>query len=162
MAPYDAIISVGAFEHFARTSAPPAEKIGRYRAFFTRCRAFLRPGGHLSLQTIAVGSAPFSRRLLADALFIEQEVFPESQVPRLPEIVEASEETLDLVALQSDGAGYARTCAEWLARLRARRSEAVSVAGEEIVARYERYLDTCVRLFRGRQMTLLRLTFQRN
>jgi cyclopropane-fatty-acyl-phospholipid synthase len=48
--PYDAIISVGAFEHFARLGATEAEKVEGYRAFFRRCHEWLRPGGHISLQ----------------------------------------------------------------------------------------------------------------
>src|SRR5690606_14792804 len=51
-APYDAIVSIGAFEHFARRDLPRAQKVATYRRFFARCRDWLRPGGALSLQTI--------------------------------------------------------------------------------------------------------------
>ena len=44
-APYDAIISVGAFEHFARPGLSPEEKLAAYRAFFGFCRDSLKTGG---------------------------------------------------------------------------------------------------------------------
>ena len=53
--PYDSIISIGAFEHFAPPSYPTEQKIEVYRDFFRRCRSWLTPKGRLSLQTIAYG-----------------------------------------------------------------------------------------------------------
>lgn len=52
--PYDAIISVGAFEHFASRLSRP-ERLEAYRAFFQHCHDWLRPGTRLGLQTMAVG-----------------------------------------------------------------------------------------------------------
>jgi cyclopropane-fatty-acyl-phospholipid synthase len=45
--PFDAIISIGAFEHFARLENTEAEKIAAYRRFFQTCRQWLKPGGYL-------------------------------------------------------------------------------------------------------------------
>src|SRR5262245_28873696 len=52
-APYDAIISIGAFEHFARPDLDDENKEAAYRDFFAYCHRWLRPDGRLSLQTIA-------------------------------------------------------------------------------------------------------------
>ncbi len=54
--PYDAVISIGAFEHFARPEWTEEEKVAAYRAFFGRCHDWLVPGGSISLQTIAYGN----------------------------------------------------------------------------------------------------------
>src|SRR5271167_3454404 len=43
-ASYDSIISIGAFEHFARPCSRPARVRG-YRDFFERCYGWLSPGG---------------------------------------------------------------------------------------------------------------------
>ena len=56
---------------------------------------------------------------------------------------------------------YERTCAEWLANLRANRDDAVRTVGEEQTDRYERYLDMCVRGWQLRATNLLRMTFRR-
>ena len=75
-APYDAIISIGAFEHFARPGLSPEEKLAAYREFFDFCRGALKDGGRLSLQTIAyVGSD------VAMPQFFAEEIFPETEPP---------------------------------------------------------------------------------
>ncbi len=51
-APFDAIVSIGAFEHFARIEQSHAEKLEGYRAFFSACHRMLVPGGRMSLQSI--------------------------------------------------------------------------------------------------------------
>ena len=77
--PYDAIISIGAFEHFAKANLPRADKVAAYREFFHRCHGLLRKGGRLSLQTIAYGNiAPDNR-----SAFVEKQIFPESDLPTL-------------------------------------------------------------------------------
>src|SRR5262249_10177080 len=54
--PYDAIISIGALEHFARVDVPVAQKVENYRRFFERCHRWLNPGAYLSVQAIAYGN----------------------------------------------------------------------------------------------------------
>src|SRR5207248_1324802 len=84
-APYDAIISIGAFEHFAKPDLPSSERIAGYREFFRRAHAWLVPHGKLSLQTITYGSG--SRGTLP--AFFKQEIFPESDLPTHWEIAAA-------------------------------------------------------------------------
>jgi cyclopropane-fatty-acyl-phospholipid synthase len=156
-APYDAIISVGAFEHFARHDSTEREKIAGYRAFFERCHAWLAPGGHLSLQTIAYGN---SRR--ADfSPFFANEVFPESDLPRLQEIAAASDLLFEIESVRNDRAHYERTCVEWRRRLRAHRDEAVAAVGEEVVRRYDKYFQMLAIGFHVGSMGLLRLGMRR-
>jgi cyclopropane-fatty-acyl-phospholipid synthase len=55
-APYDAIVSIGAFEHFARYGMSRADRISAYRRFFESCHAWLPSGGRLALQTNVRGN----------------------------------------------------------------------------------------------------------
>ena len=155
--PYGAIISVEAFEAFARPGLTPDEKVGTYRAFFQRCHDWLEPGGSLALQTIAYGnSGPAD----LDG-FISGEIFPESDLPRLAEIAEATERRFELVSLTNDRAGYARTLKAWLANLKARRGEAVERVGLENVVRYERFLRLSIFMFETGACDLFRMSFRR-
>jgi len=156
--PYDAIISLGAMEHFAKSEISVAEKIASYRAFFTRCHEWLKPGGWVSLQAIAYGN--MRREDLAGS-FIVTEIFPESEFVRLAEIAEAAERLFEIVLVRNDRKDYERTCAAWRENLRRNRSLALEVAGPEQVERYERYLDICVRGWQLGTTDLLRIGMRR-
>jgi cyclopropane-fatty-acyl-phospholipid synthase len=155
---YDGIISVGAFEHFATRALSEEHRIAVYRAFFQRCRAWLRRDGALSLQTIAYDNFPLG----ASSEFLSTEVFPESQLPRLHEIVRASQGLFSVVRLRNDPEHYLKTLRSWRTRLRARRVEAVALVGDETVQRYERYLGLSMLGFAVGNMALLRITLRRN
>ncbi|MQY22524.1 hypothetical protein NRB20_56420 [Nocardia sp. RB20] len=75
------------------------------------------------------------------------EIFPESEPPRLAEIAHAAEKLFEFRSLVNDRADYARTCAEWLRRLRVRRAEAEQIAGAAVTEAYERYLEASIRQF---------------
>ncbi|HSP81433.1 MAG TPA: class I SAM-dependent methyltransferase, partial [Myxococcaceae bacterium] len=155
--PYDAIISVGAFEHFAQHGLTPEEKIASYRHFFARCHEWLKPGGRLSLQTIVYGNC-----LREDfSPFFAEEVFPESDLPRPSEIAAAADCLFELELVRNHREHYKRTCEIWWRRLRQRRTEAVQLVGEEVVARYEKYLQYCTIAFHVGTMGLMRLTLRR-
>ncbi|CAM5278599.1 Class I SAM-dependent methyltransferase OS=Streptomyces alboniger OX=132473 GN=CP975_14210 PE=3 SV=1 [Streptomyces alboniger] len=159
--PYDAIISIGAFEHFARTGLSRAERIAAYREFFDRCRAWLPAGGRIALQTNIKGNnVRMDKQTVRDLMFIIDIIFPESEIPALSEVIESSEKKFDVVSLRNDPDHYSRTCREWLNRLRARRAEAVRVAGEETVANYERYLGSTGGHFAQRHLGLSRIILE--
>ncbi|BAC89877.1 SAM-dependent methyltransferase [Gloeobacter violaceus] len=155
-ATYDAIVSIGAFEHFAQPEQASDQKIEIYRAFFERCCRWLAGSGRLSLQTIAYGTL----RPEAASRFIQTEIFPDSELPHLGEIVAACEGLFEIVLLRNDRLDYARTCEAWLARLRARRGEALTLVGEAAVERYERYLKMSSVGFRMGKIGLLRLVLE--
>jgi cyclopropane-fatty-acyl-phospholipid synthase len=157
--PFDAIISVGAFEHFARQGLSPEGQIEAYRRFFSSCRNWLKPGGRLSLQTIAYGDIPRDRQLRDR--FIVDDVFPESELPRLADIARAAEMELEIEKVRNDRDDYVKTLRAWFDRLRAQRADAVAVSSEEVVARCERYLRTFAYSFELGAFTLLRLTMRR-
>ncbi len=160
--PYDAIISIGAFEHFASFGMPRPERVGAYRAFFGRCAEWLEPGSRLAVQTITKGSnTKLDRKTTRDMLFIVDRIFTESELPWTSEILEASERKFDLVAARNDPEHYSRTCNEWLDTLQARREEAVAEVGADAVAEYERYLAASASAFDNRHVGLARFTFIR-
>jgi cyclopropane-fatty-acyl-phospholipid synthase len=158
-APFDAIISVGAFEHFARQGLSSEEQIEAYRRFFRSCRNWLKPGGRLSLQTIAYGDIPRDRPL-RDRFIVDQ-VFPESELPRLADIARAAEMELEIEKVRNDRGDYVKTLRAWFDRLRAQRADTVAVSSEEVVARCERYLRMFAYSMELGAFTLLRLTMRR-
>jgi cyclopropane-fatty-acyl-phospholipid synthase len=153
---FDGIISIGAFEHFARPDDTTSEKVRVYREFFSRCHSWLNPDGTLSLQTIAY--ANMSR---ADAnVFMQQEIFPDADLPTLSEIVCAAEGLFEIGSVDNGRLDYAWTCGQWAQRLRAHRDEAVALVGHDTVARYERYLKMSAIGFRMGKICLLRLVLR--
>jgi cyclopropane-fatty-acyl-phospholipid synthase len=152
-APYDGIISIGAFEHFAAPGDSRETRIAKYKAFFDFCRANLSRGGHLSLQTIAYLKM---RREDASA-FMNTEIFPDSDLPYLEEIVTAAAGSLEILAVRNDRLDYAHTCNLWARRLKTNRTAAVEVSGEATVRKFERYLlEGSVGFFQGK-LSLLRI-----
>ncbi|WP_327140563.1 cyclopropane-fatty-acyl-phospholipid synthase family protein [Nocardia sp. NBC_01327] len=153
---FDGIISIGAFEHFARPDDSAEEKIRVYREFFTRCREWLTPDGTLSLQTIA-----YANMNAAQAnTFMKQEIFPDAELPTLGEITAAADGLFEVCAISNGRLDYAWTCAEWARRLKAERPAATALVGPEAVARYERYLKLSAMGFRMGKITLYRLVLR--
>ena len=157
--PFDAIISVGAFEHFARQGLSTEEQVEAYRRFFGACRNWLKPGGRLSLHTIAYGDIPRDRPLRDR--FIVDEIFPESELPRLADIARAAEMELEIERVRNDRGDYVKTLRAWLGRIRERRGDAIAASSEETVVRYERYLRMFAYSMELGAFTLLRLTMRR-
>ncbi|MCK9925469.1 cyclopropane-fatty-acyl-phospholipid synthase family protein [Frankia sp. AgPm24] len=155
-APFDGIISIGAFEHFARPEDTAAERIERYREFFGRVRDWLTDDGVLSLQTIAYANMPREKA----SAFIQEEIFPAAELPTLAEITAAAEGILETRLVRNDRLDYAWTFEQWAARLRARRDEARALVGPEVVARYERYLRMNALGCRMGKICLYRLVFR--
>lgn len=161
-APYDAIISIGAFEHFADLSMTRQDRVEAYRRFFAACRGWLPHGGRLALQTITKGNnVRLDRQTTRDMLFVIDQIFPESELPWTSEAIEASERLLDVVSVRNDAEHYARTCQCWLDALRTNRDRVVESHGEQVFAHYERYLRSSVDAFDRRHVGLARMILQR-
>jgi cyclopropane-fatty-acyl-phospholipid synthase len=160
---YDAIISIGAFEHFASYGQTRRQRVSCYREFFIRCRDWLPRGGRISLQTMTKGNnVQLDRRVIADLEFVINTIFPDSELPWLSELLEASEKAFDVVTLRNDPDHYARTCRAWLENLRGQRLPARDLVGDEVVANYERYLDVCAEQFSRRHLGLVRIVLERS
>jgi cyclopropane-fatty-acyl-phospholipid synthase len=158
---YDAIVSAGAFEHFASLGLTRDEKIAAYREYFRSCRRWLRPGSRMTLQTCVKGNARQTRDSVQDGRFLYDVIFPESDVPWLSEILAGSEKLFHVEAIRLDGSHYVRTLADWRARLRDRWDEALAVASAETVETYDRFFDAAIRQFADGYLDLARLVMQR-
>lgn len=151
---YDAVISIGAMEHFVRPEDSRETRIKVYREFFESCRDWLRPEGFMSLQTIAYGRGDFVRGAIS-------EIFPESDLPRLPEITQALEGVFELVELRNDREDYARTCRAWVERLAACYDHAQKIAGAGIARHFRAYLSAAARGFDLGVFVLYRFALRR-
>ena len=154
--PFDGIISLGAFEHFAKMNE---DKVQAYQHFFRKCHDFLKPGGRLSLQTMGYGDVP--RDKVHSELFIAREVFPESDLPYLADIVRAAEMLFEVELVRNDRHDYTKTMRAWFTNLRAHRKEALELAPIEVVERYERLYRTMSYSFDLGAFALYRITFRR-
>ena len=151
--PYDAIISVGAFEHFCHRGMTPAEKLQAYREFFAFCHRLLVDGGRMSIQTIAaVAPLQFVPSL------IPEKIFPQSEIPLIWEPIAASEGKFQLLALRNDADHYYRTLRQWEQNLTACRDQAVALVGEETVRDFQQYLRISAFAFE-RGHAALRMSF---
>ena len=156
-APYDSIVSVGAFEHFVRPGSTRAERLATYSGFFERCADWLAPGGRLSLQTMAWGDTNEQER----SRIRIHDVFPESDLPEIAEVIEAAHPFLELEAMENRPEDYAATLAAWADGLAANSARAIEIVGPD---RYQFYLNSCkggAILYRRRRFYLCRFGFKR-
>ncbi len=157
--PYDAVISIGAFEHFARNDLDDEHRRSEYASFFAASAQWLRPGRRLSLQTI--GYEDFDPATGSVSSFFSDSIFPESSLPMLTDVVVASDPWFAVVAARSDAEHYEHTLHLWQQRLEQRRQAAEAVVGRETYRRYLRYLRVSRAMFDRRVCTLYRFTLER-
>ena len=153
---YDSIISVGAFEHFAHSKQTRQQKIELYRDFFTRCRDWLSEDGRMSLQTIAYGNM----RAQDASAFMNDEIFPDSELPYLNEITEALEGIFEVVAIRNDRLHYAQTMDAWGRNLASNKDLALSIVGGQKLADMERFFKLASVGFRMGKQNLLRFALR--
>ncbi len=156
-ASYDSIISIGAFEHFAKLGLDSDQKVSIYRDFFTQCHSWLKPRRWMSMQTVAYGNSlqkDFDK-------FIAQEIFPETDTPRLWEIFAASDRLFEVIQLRNDRDDYRRTLRAWYSNLKARREKAVAMKGEAEIRKFEQYLRLMAYMFEVGGLDLHRITFRK-
>jgi cyclopropane-fatty-acyl-phospholipid synthase len=156
--PYDAIISIGAFEHFSRRELAVDQRRRIYTDFFDRCASWLVEGGRLSLQTIAYED--FDPSTDIETSFFD-DVFPESTLPYLSDVVVAAEPAFRVVALRADPAHYEHTLRLWQQRLEAHKDQAIALVGRDTYRHYLRYLRVSRALFERRVTTLYRVVLER-
>lgn len=156
---YDAIVSIGAFEHFARPDMTPAEKIAAYRAFFEKCASWLVFPGRLSLQTIAHGCVDANKREQTSRL--SRIVFPGSELPRLQEIIIAAEDVLLIRKVVNHARDYQHTCRLWKNNLKQNRERAIALHGEAVYEHYVAYLQGSEFGFALENLALYRIVLEK-
>jgi cyclopropane-fatty-acyl-phospholipid synthase len=139
--PYDAAFCINALEHFVLSTLPPRERTKRFRAFFQQCHSLLKPGGKLVLHIMTVENPPLRRELIDDLKFLQREEFQGCYIPKLQDLAAGAESLFVVDEVNNEPLSFARACRVWLEQLAERRDEAVAMEGEDVVARFERYLD---------------------
>lgn len=143
---YDAIASVGMFEHVGRS------QLSEYFSFLLRR---LSSGGQLLNHGIVTRQHGFSLRR---PTFISTYVFPDSQLVQIEEVVGAAEsagfELRDAEALRSS---YASTLRHWVANLEANRAAAVDLVGDRIYRIWRLYMAGSVPAFENAHLSVFQL-----
>jgi cyclopropane-fatty-acyl-phospholipid synthase len=121
---FDKIASVGMYEHVGRPNL---------RAYFSRLRELLRPGGLLLNHGITrIAPHVERRRWASDATFFSRYVFPDGELHRLGVVLHAAEDAgLEVRDDESLREHYALTLRAWLANLAAGRERVIEIAGEQ-------------------------------
>ena len=151
--PYDAIMSIGSFEAFVHKGMSPSDKLDAYRDFFKACARMLKPGGKLSLQTIAL-----TQPITGSVPLIEQ-TFPESDLPMTWEPIAAAEQSFLLIRLQDDAAHYEKTLQAWEVNLKSNYDKAIQLVGEPAADSFRRYLKLSRIGFKHGVIGLFRMSF---
>ncbi len=153
---FDAVISVGAFAHFAHPSQSDRERRALYRQFFQSCLNWTDGRGRLSLQTIAYGRMSPSNA----NPFITSQIFPAAELPTLEDIVIASEGLFRITLLTDDAKDYAKTCQIWASRLRKTQEKDEAGLDPALNDKFRQFLRLSAAGFAMGKISLLRIRFE--
>ena len=158
---FDAIVSLGAMEHFANKTADREERIEAYRLFFEFCARTLRVGGRASIQVNGWGNI----ELGSEARHIRQSgidgFWLEGNLPHASEMLLASERWFNVVHLEGKPRDYVYTLRAWLRNLRSQEDNLVALVGRNMVDDYMHNLKTCLDAYLAGVLTLYRLVLER-
>jgi cyclopropane-fatty-acyl-phospholipid synthase len=117
--PYDAISSIGMFEHVG---------LSQLDLYFRRLRALLRPGG--LLLNHGIGRPPGRRPLFPRRTFVNRYVFPDGELQEVGAVVSRIQAAgFEVRHLESLREHYPRTLRRWVENLEDSWDEAVAEAG---------------------------------
>ncbi|GLQ51720.1 class I SAM-dependent methyltransferase [Dyella flava] len=160
--PYDAIISVGAFEHFASMEDRRIQRQRDvYRRFFEWCQDVSSTDAYIGLQTIVSARTPQNTTEVRDTRYLLERVFPGSALPSISDIQAA---TLDLYEISSSrriGLDYAHTLKHWNERLLGSRPFIVANYGEAVFEHYRTYFQSAIRSFQSGVVDLFQVSLKR-
>jgi len=158
---YDAITSVGAFEHFvSRAERMAGRQLEIYRDFFATCRRVSTPSACLGLQTIVTSRNPTSLQEARDARYLLDKVFPGSALPTEADIHAGSAGLYEVDEIRRIGKDYARTLSCWRARLLDQREFATGQFGVAVVDHYLRYFEAAARSFESGVTDLVQVSLR--
>lgn len=142
---YDAIVSVGMFEHVGRP---------QYQTFFDQVARLLKPDGRSLIHTIGRNGVPPKD----SRTWIQKYIFPGGYVPSLSDIAPRIENTgLALSDLEIWRLHYARTLAAWNERFQTQRDVFRERLGERFCRMWEFYLLSCSAGFRYGNLVVFHL-----
>jgi len=144
---FDAIVSVGMFEHVGRR---------HYRTFFDVARRCLAPGGLFVLHTIGNRQS-----IVAGDPWIEKYVFPNSLVPSMAQIAAALENRFVIEDWHNIGPHYEPTLMAWYSNFRAGWDRLRARYGDRFYRLWSYYLRACAGSFRARYNDVWQIVLSR-
>lgn len=151
---FDAIISIGAFEHFARPDLDEAGKIASYRDFFAFCAESLKPGGRVSLQTIAWLELPRAEQRAS----LPEKLFPDSNLPDFNEIAAAADARFTVRHAEHEPLDTLRA---WIRNIRAAEPSLSRRYGAATVKHYLQNFTSFTLGFENRRISLYRIILEK-
>lgn len=158
--PFDSIVNIEAIEHFARFDIKGPARVQAYRDFFEFCARRLAPGGKLTLQMTTWHNVDASQEEQFEADIVRA-VFPETCLPRIPELVAASDGLFHLIRLESSPRDYLYTMREWIRRLRRIEAELTREFGADLVRRNLDYFEMNINGYLTGALSLVRMALER-
>ncbi|AMP40508.1 SAM-dependent methyltransferase [Ralstonia solanacearum] len=156
---FDALVSIGAFEHFASLEDRDNSRHRQvYADFFAWSRAVSTDSARLGLQTIIAARAPESLEEVRDTRYLLKHVFPGSALPGMSDIQAGLQDHYDICECRHIGLDYARTLEQWRLRLQAHRTIIEARYGEALYQHYDHYFQAAERSFRAGVVNLAQLS----
>jgi cyclopropane-fatty-acyl-phospholipid synthase len=159
---FDAVISIGMFEHIATPEqVRGGENIRVYRDYFRRAWEWTNPGAWFGLQSVMGAQLPRKREDVRDLAWGTSAIFPGAITPRPEAIMAAVNPYWEVMEFWTRREHYARTTAAWLSRLRQNESLIRDRWGDQTFEEYDRYLAGCVRTFEKGFQSLAQIVLRR-
>ena len=141
---YDAIVSVGMFEHVGRRN---------FQRYFQKVKALLKDDGVALIHTIGLYDHPKPTNP-----WILRHIFPGGYIPALSEMTRAVERTRLVTSdVEVWRRHYALTLKEWNRRFQAVRADVAREKGERFCRMWEFYLTSCQSAFEVASLVVFQL-----
>lgn len=137
---FDAVVSLGMFEHVGRKN---------YKTYFKKARECLKPGGLFLLHTIG----GLLRNHAPDP-WLDKYIFPGGEVPALGQIADDTQRLFVIEDVHNFGADYDRTLMAWHANFLKGWDEIKQNYNETFFRMWNFYLLICAATFRARSSQL--------
>ena len=159
---FDAVISIGMFEHIATPEeARSGKNVAAYRSYFKRAWQWTRPGASFGLQTVVSLRIPRDRETLRLMGAVTAQIFPGAVTPRLESVVASVNPYWEVCEVQMRREHYARTLQHWHQRLLSHEATIRQRWGDERFEDYDRYLIESSRAFEEGWLSLAQLSLRR-
>lgn len=144
---FDHIVSLGMVEHVGYRN---------YRTYMEMAHRCLKPGGFFLLHTIGG-----NRSVTSTDAWIEKYIFPNSMLPSIRQLAEASEGLFVMEDWHNFGADYDKTLMAWQANFEAHWPSLAAKYGERFKRMWDFYLLSCAATFRTRRNQLWQIVFSK-
>ncbi|MGH7198599.1 MAG: class I SAM-dependent methyltransferase, partial [Candidatus Omnitrophota bacterium] len=159
---FDAVISIGMFEHIATPEqVRGGENIRIYRDYFRRVWEWTTPGAWFGLQSVIGAILPRKRDDVRSLGWGTSTIFPGAVTPRPETILAAVNPYWEVMELWTRREHYAKTTAAWLDRLQQHETLIREQWGDKTFEDYARYLSGCVGVFEKGYQSLAQVVLRR-